>query len=115
MPRAKNKVASRERRRKFLKLAKGFWGRRKNVWTIAKHHIEKALQYQYRDRRLRKRNFRRLWIIRINAACRQNGTTYSRFMGALRQKNIEINRKILADFAMNQPDYFAKLVEFALN
>jgi large subunit ribosomal protein L20 len=115
MPRAVNKVASREKRKKFLKLAKGFWGRRKNVWTIAKHHIEKALQYQYRDRRLKKRHFRRLWIVRINAACRNNGTTYSRFINALKKKNIEINRKILADFAMNKPEFFKKLVDFAMN
>jgi len=85
------------------------------VWTIAKHHIEKALQYQYRDRRLKKRHFRRLWIVRINAACRNNRTTYSRFINALKKKNIEINRKILADFAMNKPEFFKKLVDFAMN
>ncbi len=115
MPRSVNKVASRERRKKFLKLAKGFWGRRKNVWTIAKHHIEKALQYQYRDRRLKKRHFRRLWIVRINAACRLNGTTYSKLIGAMKKKNIDINRKILADFAMNKPEFFTKLVRQVLN
>lgn len=115
MPRAKNKVASRAKRKKFLKLAKGYWGRRKNVWTIAKHHIEKGFQYAYRDRRLKKRNFRRLWIIRINAAARENGTTYSRLTHALKTKNIDINRKILANIAMNKPEYFKKIVEFANN
>lgn len=115
MPRAKNKVASRAKRKKFLKLAKGYWGRRKNVWTIAKHHIEKGLQYAYRDRRLKKRNFHRLWIIRINAAARENGTTYSRLIYALKTKNIDINRKILAHIAMNKPEYFKKIVEFANN
>ncbi len=115
MPRAKNKVASHRKRRRFIKLAKGYWGRRKNVWTIAKHHIEKGLQYAYRDRRLKKRNFRRLWVVRINAAARMNGTTYSRLIHALKQKNVLINRKILADFAMNKPEYFAKIVEYAMN
>jgi len=113
MPRAKNKVASHRRRKNFLKLAKGFWGKRKNVWTIAKHHIEKGLQYAYRDRRNKKRTFRRLWIVRINAAARMNGTTYSRLMHALKEKNITINRKILADFAMNKPDVFRLIVEQA--
>lgn len=114
MPRAKNKVASHSKRKKFLKLAKGYWGRRKNVWTIAKHHIEKGLQYAYRDRRLKKRHFRRLWIIRINAAARENGTTYSRLIYALKSRNIVINRKILAELAMNKPEYFKKIVEFAI-
>lgn len=115
MPRAKNKVASHQRRKKFIKLAKGYWGRRKNVWTVAKHHIEKGLQYAYRDRRLKKRNFRSLWIVRINAAARLNGTTYSHLINSLKRKNIAINRKILADLAMNKPEYFSKIVEYALN
>ena len=115
MPRANNKVASHRRRKRFLKLAKGYWGARKNVWRIAKHHIEKGLQYAYRDRRLKKREFRKLWIVRINAAARINGTTYSRLIHALKMKNIIINRKVLADFAMNQPDVFAKIVNQAVS
>lgn len=111
MPRAKNLVASRRRRRKILKLAKGYWGRRKNVYTVAKHSVEKALQYQYRDRRQRKRHFRRLWIARINAAARQNGTTYSRLIAGLRQAEIPLNRKVLADLAMHDADAFKKVVE----
>ncbi len=110
MPRSKNKVASRARRKKMLKLARGYWGLRKNVWTVAKNHIEKALLYQYRDRRARKREFRRLWIIRINAAARLNGTTYSRLINDLKNNNILINRKILADLAANQPQAFSQLV-----
>ena len=115
MPRAKNKVASHRRRKNFLKLAKGFWGRRKNVWTVAKHHIEKALLHGFRGRRLKKRSFRSLWITRINAAARQHGTSYSRLIHALHQKNISINRKILADFAMNQPAVFEQILKEALN
>jgi len=115
MPRAVNKVASRSKRKKFLKLAKGFWGRRKNVWTIAKNHIEKGLTHAYRDRRLKKRSFRRLWIVRINAAARLNGTTYSRLINALSQKHISINRKILANLAMNEPETFKNIVKEALN
>lgn len=110
MPRSVNKVASRSKRKRFIKLAKGYWGMRKNVWTIAKHHIEKGLQYAYRDRRNKKRTFRSLWIVRINAAARMNGTTYSRLMSALKKNDININRKVLADFAMNQPEVFAKIV-----
>ena len=115
MPRTSNKVASHRRRKRVLKLAKGYWGSRKNVWTVAKHHIEKGLQHAYRDRRLKKRTFRRLWIVRINAAARINGTTYSRLIHGLKEKNITINRKILADFAMNQPDVFKSIVEQAMN
>jgi large subunit ribosomal protein L20 len=111
MPRSRNKVASRRRRRKILKQAKGYWGRRKNVYTIAKNAVEKAMQYQYRDRKVRKREFRKLWIMRINAAARQNGTTYSRLMGAMKKKNIELNRKVLADLAVNDPDTFTAIVE----
>lgn len=114
MPRAKNKVASRQKRKKFLKLAKGYWGGRKNVWTVAKHHIEKGLLHAFRDRRQKKRVFRRLWIVRINAAARLNGTTYSKLINALKNKNIDINRKILADFAMNQPKVFEVIVKQAL-
>jgi large subunit ribosomal protein L20 len=113
MPRSRNKVASRRRRRKILDQAKGYWGRRKNVYRIAKNAVEKAMQYQYRDRKVRKRQFRKLWIMRINAAARQNGTTYSQLMGALNKHNIELNRKVLADLAVNDPDAFTAIVEQA--
>jgi len=115
MPRSRNTVASRRRRRKILKQAKGYWGKRKNVYTIAKNAVEKAMLYQYRDRRVRKREFRKLWITRINAAARQNGTTYSRLMGAMNKKNIEINRKVLADLAVNDPETFTSIVEEAVS
>ena len=115
MPRSVNKVAAHRRRKNFMKLAKGYWGKRKNVWTIAKNHIEKGLQYAYRDRKQRKRNFRSLWIVRINAAARLNGTTYSRLIHALITKNISINRKVLADFAMNKPELFAQVVKQAMS
>jgi len=115
MPRSVNKVAAHRRRKKFMKLAKGYWGRRKNVWTIAKNHIEKGLLYAYRDRRQKKRSFRSLWIIRINAAARLNGTTYSRLIHALKMKNIAINRKVLADFAMNKPEVFTAIVKKAIS
>jgi large subunit ribosomal protein L20 len=111
MPRSRNKVASRRRRKKILKKAKGYWGRRKNVYSIAKNAVEKAMQYQYRDRKVRKREFRKLWIMRINAAARQNGTTYSRLMGALKKKDIELNRKVLADLAVNDPEAFTAVVD----
>jgi large subunit ribosomal protein L20 len=113
--RAKNKVASHRKRKKILKLAKGYWGARSNVWTVAKNHIEKGLLHAYVGRKLKKRSFRRLWIVRINAAARENGTTYSRLIHALKVKNIDINRKILADFAMNQPEVFKKIVDTAVN
>lgn len=115
MPRSRNLVASRRRRRKILKQAKGYWGKRKNVYTIAKNAVEKAMLYQYRDRKVRKREFRKLWITRINAAARQNGTSYSRLMGALNNKNIEINRKVLADLAVHDPETFSYIVEEAMN
>lgn len=115
MPRANNKVAAHRRRRKFLKLAKGYWGARKNVWTVAKNHIEKGLLHAYVGRKLKKRAYRRLWITRINAAARINGTTYSRLIHGLKQNNIEINRKVLADFAMNRPEVFAAIVKKAMN
>jgi large subunit ribosomal protein L20 len=111
MPRSRNKVASHRRRRKIIKQAKGYWGRRKNVYRIAKNAVEKAMQYQYRDRKVRKRQFRKLWIQRINAAARQNDMSYSRFMGALKKNDIEINRKVLADLAVNDPDAFSAVVE----
>lgn len=111
MPRAKNKVASRNKRRRTLKLAKGYWGLRKNVWTIAKNHVEKGLTHAFRDRRLKKRNFRSLWIVRINAAARLNGTTYSRLIDGLNKKELGINRKVLADIAMNEPNVFAQIVK----
>lgn len=113
MPRSTNKVASSRRRKKILKSAKGYWGARSKVYTVAKNAVEKGLQYQYRDRRNRKREFRKLWIIRINAGARINGISYSRLMGALKTKNIEIDRKILADLALHEPDTFAAIVKQA--
>lgn len=113
MPRSANKVASRARRKKMLKLAKGYWGRRKNVWTIAKNHIEKGLLHAYVGRKLKKREYRSIWIVRINAAARLNGTTYSKLIHALKVNNILINRKILANFAMNQPEVFDSIVKQA--
>jgi large subunit ribosomal protein L20 len=115
MPRSQNKVASHRKRRNFIKLAKGYWGSRKNVWTIAKNHIEKGLQHAYRDRKNKKRIFRRLWIVRINAAARMHGTTYSRLINALKVNNVIINRKVLADFAMNKPEVFESIVKKVMN
>ena len=111
MPRSVNSVASRARRKKIIKLAKGYFGRRKNVWTVAKNAIEKAMIYAYRDRRTKKRNFRSLWIARINAGARQNGMSYSQFMGKVKSKNIELNRKVLADLAMNNPHAFKAIID----
>ncbi|MDR7831143.1 50S ribosomal protein L20 [Riemerella anatipestifer] len=111
MPRAVNSVASRARRKKVMKQAKGFFGRRKNVWTVAKNAVEKAMQYAYRGRKEKKRNFRSLWIMRINAGCREYGMSYSQFMGALKKNNIELNRKVLADLAMNHPEAFKAVVD----
>jgi len=113
MPRARNLVASRRRRRKILKQAKGYWGRRGNVYTVAKHSVEKGMQYAYRDRRARKRQFRRLWIARINAAARQNGTTYSRLINGLKKADVTLNRKVLADLAVHDKDAFTAVVELA--
>lgn len=106
MPRSVNAVASRARRKKILKMAKGYFGARKNVWTVAKNAVEKGLQYSYRDRKNKKRNFRKLWIQRINAGARQHGMSYSVFMGKVHANGIELNRKVLADLAMNHPDAF---------
>tara|TARA_B100001250_G_scaffold379026_1_gene369361 strand:+ start:283 stop:630 length:348 start_codon:yes stop_codon:yes gene_type:complete len=111
MPRSINSVASKARRKKILKQAKGFFGRRKNVYTVAKNAVEKALSYAYRDRKTKKRNFRALWIQRINAGVREHGMSYSQFMGLLKKNNIDLNRKVLADLAMNEPEIFKSLVE----
>ena len=112
MPRANHKVASHKRRKKVLKMAKGYWGARSNVYTIAKHHVEKGLQYAYRDRKVKKRTFRRLWIVRINAAARVNGTTYSKLINNLNIKGVDINRKILASLAVENPQAFSEIVKF---
>ena len=111
MPRSVNSVASRARRKKVMKQAKGYFGRRKNVWTIAKNAVEKAMSYSYRDRRAKKRTFRTLWITRINAGARQHGMSYSQFMGRLKKSGIELNRKVLADLAMNHPEAFEAIVK----
>ncbi|SNR14851.1 50S ribosomal protein L20 [Tenacibaculum jejuense] len=111
MPRSVNSVASRNRRKKILKQAKGYFGRRKNVYTVAKNAVEKGLQYAYRDRKNKKRNFRSLWIQRINAGARQYGMSYSQFMGKVKANNIELNRKVLADLAMNNPEAFKAIVD----
>lgn len=111
MPRSVNHVASRNRRKKVLKLTRGYYGARKNVWTVAKNTWEKGLTYAFRDRRNKKRNFRALWIQRINAAARLNGTSYSRLMGGLHKNGIEINRKVLADLAVNHPEAFKAIVD----
>ncbi|MCI5491830.1 MAG: 50S ribosomal protein L20 [Prevotellaceae bacterium] len=110
MPRSVNHVASRARRKKILKLTRGYFGARKNVWTVAKNTWEKGLTYAYRDRKTKKRNFRALWIQRINAAARLEGLSYSQLMGALHKAGIEINRKVLADLAVNNPDAFKAIV-----
>jgi|TARA_B100001059_G_scaffold11482_1_gene9288 large subunit ribosomal protein L20 len=111
MPRSVNSVASRARRKKILKQAKGYFGRRKNVWTIAKNAVEKAMSYAYRDRKNNKRNFRSLWISRINAAARLNGMSYSQFMYKIKSNKIDLNRKVLADLAMNNPDAFNAIIK----
>lgn len=113
MPRSVNHVASRAKRKRVLKQTKGYFGARKNVWTVAKNAWEKGLTYAYRDRKQKKRNFRALWIQRINAAARLEGTTYSRLMGDLHAKGITINRKVLADLAMNHPEAFKSIVQSA--
>ena len=111
MPRSVNHVASRNRRKKILKMAKGYFGARSKVYTVAKNAVEKGLQYAFRDRRNKKRAFRRLWITRINAAARLNGTTYSKLMHQLSQSGVELNRKVLADMAMNHADTFKSIVD----
>ena len=111
MPRSVNSVASRKRRKKILKAAKGYFGRRKNVYTVAKNAVEKGMLYAYRDRKNNKRNFRSLWIVRINAAARLHGMSYSQFMGKVKANSIEMNRKVLADLAVNNPDAFKAVVE----
>ena len=111
MPRSVNSVAKRARRKKVLKQAKGYFGRRKNVWTVAKNAVDKAMLYAYRDRKAKKRNFRSLWIMRINAGARMHGMSYSQFMGAVKGAGIELNRKVLADLAMNHPEAFKVIVD----
>ena len=110
MPRSVNHVASRARRKNLMKLAKGYFGRRKNVWTVAKNAIEKGLVYAYSGRKQKKRNYRSLWITRINAGARLHGMSYSQFMGAVHKSGIELNRKVLADLAMNHPEAFKAVV-----
>ena len=110
MPRSVNHVASRAKRKRILKLTRGYYGARKNVWTVAKNTWEKGLTYAFRDRRNKKRNFRALWIQRINAAAHLEGLSYSRLMGGLREAGIEINRKVLADLAVNHPEAFKAVV-----
>ncbi len=111
MPRSVNSVASRARRKNTMKLAKGYFGRRKNVWTVSKNAVEKGLTYAYRDRKNKKRNFRALWIQRINAGARQYDMSYSEFIGKVNAKGIELNRKVLADLAMNNPEAFKAVVD----
>lgn len=111
MPRSVNSVAKRAKRKKILKQAKGYFGRRKNVYTVAKNAVEKGMAYAYRDRKTNKRNFRSLWIQRINAGARLNGMSYSKFMGKVKANNIDLNRKVLADLAMNHPDAFKAIVD----
>lgn len=114
MPRSVNAVASRARRKKILKQAKGYFGARSKVYSVAKNAVEKALQYSYRDRKNKKREFRSLWIARINAGARIHGTTYSKLIHGLSEKNIDLNRKVLADMAMNHPDTFGEIVKAAI-
>ena len=111
MPRSVNTIASRQKRKKILKKAKGYFGRRKNVYTVAKNAVEKALTYAYRDRKVKKRIFRSLWITRINAASREHGMSYSQLINKLKSKNITINRKVLADLAMNDPKKFEDILK----
>jgi large subunit ribosomal protein L20 len=113
MPRSQNKVASHRRRKRTMEQAKGYWGARSKVYTIAKHHVEKGLVHAYRDRRKKKREFRQLWITRINAAARLNGTTYSKLTAALKEKEVDIDRKVLADLAAREPEAFSQIVKFA--
>ncbi|WP_113652648.1 50S ribosomal protein L20 [Pedobacter namyangjuensis] len=111
MPRSVNAVAARRRRKKVLNMAKGYWGSRSKVFTIAKNTVEKGLQYAYRDRKVKKREFRSLWIQRINAGAREHGVSYSQLIGKLATKNIGLNRKVLADLAMNHKDAFKAIID----
>lgn len=111
MPRSVNNVASRARRKRVMEMAKGYFGRRKNVWTVAKNAVEKGLVYAYRDRKAKKRDFRTLWIARINAGVRMHGMSYSEFMGKIKKTGIDLNRKVLADLAMNHPSAFEAVVK----
>ena len=115
MPRSKNKVASHRRRKKILKQAKGYWGARSKVYTVAKNHVEKGFVHAYRDRKLKKRTFRSLWIVRINAAARLNGTTYSKLIHALDEKGVSINRKVLANLALENSSAFTEIVKYSVN
>ena len=110
MPRSVNNVASRAKRKRILKLAKGFFGRKKNVWTVAKNAVEKGLGYAYRDRKQKKREFRGIWIARINAGARLHGMSYSELMGKLKKGGVDLNRKVLADLAMNHPSAFEAVI-----
>jgi large subunit ribosomal protein L20 len=110
MPRSVNHVASRAKRKKVLKMTRGYWGARKNVWTVAKNTLEKGLVYAYRDRKQKKRNFRSLWIQRINAGVREHGLSYSQFIDMANKKGVTLNRKTLADLAMNHPEAFKAIV-----
>lgn len=115
MPKSNNSVASKARRKRILNKAKGYWGSRGNILTVVKHAVDKAEQYAYRDRRVKKRNFRSLWIMRINAAARLNGVSYSRLMDAIHKKNIQIDRKALAEIAVKDPAAFTVIVKTALD
>ncbi len=115
MPRSRNKVASRARRKRVLKQAKGYFGTRSTAFTVAKNAVERGLQHAYKGRKVKKRVYRNLWVTRINAAARLNDTTYSKLMGALHDKNIEINRKTLAELAYNNPEAFKEIVKTAFN
>ncbi|MEW6061404.1 MAG: 50S ribosomal protein L20 [Bacteroidota bacterium] len=112
MPRSQNKVASHRRRKRILAQAKGYWGARSKVYTVAKHHVDKAMQYAYRDRKAKKRTYRQLWIARINAAARLHGLTYSTLIAGLNKKSVSINRKVLAELAVHNPDAFTEIVNF---
>ena len=115
MPRTSNNVASKQRRKKIMKQAKGYWGSRGKVYTVAKGAVEKGLLHAYRDRKQKKRIFRSLWIVRINAAAREQGTTYSKLIDAMNKKGVEINRKVLASMALENPKAFADVVKFVMN
>jgi large subunit ribosomal protein L20 len=115
MPRSVNSVASRKRRKRILAKAKGYWGRRSKIITVAKHSVDKAGQHAYSGRKLKKRVSRNLWTVRINAAARENNTTYSKLIGALHKKNIDINRKVLAQLAYDNPAAFSEVVKFAMS